>query len=469
MIANYYKAGPATGPKSTIADPSTRDGEADAGKWWLSDNFVVGYPAVTADNWKGFGSSASYFRLNEPWDAMPINQQTAEEAYQSVLDQAGCSLPKRDKVDADIMDDVLQGTAKYGNKGIIDSPSDVGGWPVLQSAPAPDDSDHDGMPDDWEEANGLNKNDPADRNGIGADGYTNLEIYLNSITEFPAFLYFPVNVTAELKDITDVELTWDVISEDETGFIIERALGDTGIFDSIGVVEVGGTSFVDTELEEDTLYRYRVLAYNDSLISSYERIVSITTLGSTSLPVAVSDPSPRNNSFYINADTTLMWKASVNADSYDIYIGKDNPPPFVLNQEGTSYKPGGLASGTRYYWRIDSKNSNGTTEGAVWRFKVEGDLSSVEEKVSDKLIYIKNYPNPFNSSTTISYELKSHSEVKLIVYNVMGKHIATLVNQWQEAGEHSVIFNAENLESGVYFFSLKTGLSEQRGKMLLMR
>ena len=82
---------------------------------------------------------------------------------------------------------------------------------------------------------------------------------------------------------------------------------------------------------------------------------------------------------------------------------------------------------------------------------------------------MQNYPNPFNSFTTINYELKSPSEVKLFVYNVMGENVATLVNQWQTAGEHSVTFNAGHLESGVYFLSLKTGLSEQRGKMFLIK
>ncbi len=183
MIANYYKPGPATESKvrNRITDPSSRDGDADAGKWWVSDNFVEGYPEVTANNLLGVTKTSSAYRLNEPWPAMEIDQQTAEEAFQSVLDHVGCSLPKRDKVDADIIDDVIHGTAKYGDKGIIDSPSDVGGWPELKSTKAPADSDHDGMPDKWEKKNGLNPNDASDRNIVTEDGYTMLEKYLNGI------------------------------------------------------------------------------------------------------------------------------------------------------------------------------------------------------------------------------------------------------------------------------------------------
>ncbi len=183
MVANYYKPGPATNDnvRRRIAEPSARSSN-DKGNWYVSGNYVDGYPDVTADNWKGVDGS-KYIKMSEPWDAMAINQESPEDAYNSVLAKAGCSLPTRDKVDADIIDDVRNGTAKYGDHGIIDSPADVGGWPDLKSTTAPTDTDHDGMPDTWEESKGLNKNDSNDRNGTGEGGYTNLENYLNSISD----------------------------------------------------------------------------------------------------------------------------------------------------------------------------------------------------------------------------------------------------------------------------------------------
>lgn len=183
MIANYYKPGPATDSKvrSRIVAPSSRNDDADAGQWWVSDNVVEGNPKVTANNLLGVTKTSSTYILKEPWPAMKINQQTAQEALHSVLDHAGCSLPTRDKVDADIIHDVINGTAKYGKNGIIDSPSDVGGWPELKSTHAPTDTDHDGMPDVWEDENNLDKLNPDDRNNIATDGYTMLEKYLNDI------------------------------------------------------------------------------------------------------------------------------------------------------------------------------------------------------------------------------------------------------------------------------------------------
>jgi pectate lyase len=181
MIANYYKPGPATdsGVKDRIAEPSARAGD-DKGSWYVADNVVEGYPAVTANNWEGIDGS-SYIRLNTPWPAMAINQQTPEAAYRAILAHAGCSKPNRDSVDGRIIEEVRKGTATCGKDGIITTPSDVGGWPNLKGASAPADSDHDGMPDEWETKQGLNPNAAADRNNVAADGYTMLEKYLNSI------------------------------------------------------------------------------------------------------------------------------------------------------------------------------------------------------------------------------------------------------------------------------------------------
>ncbi|GJM33914.1 MAG: hypothetical protein DHS20C18_29150 [Saprospiraceae bacterium] len=205
MVANYYKPGPATKPGEVshrIASPWSRNEAADYGKWHISDNFMYGNATVTADNWNGGvqpqgGSSfIAGLKLNQPWPSMAINQQTAEEAYAAVLDHVGATLPKRDILDNRIVDEVRNGYATFEGaaykkdhsvtdaskkSGIIDSQKDVGGWPELKSIPPPADTDHDGMPDDWEKKNGLNPNNAADRNNVAADGYTFLEKYLNSI------------------------------------------------------------------------------------------------------------------------------------------------------------------------------------------------------------------------------------------------------------------------------------------------
>jgi hypothetical protein len=184
IVANYYKPGPATrSAVSRIVQPMTRGGADDAGQFWVSDNLVEGTPEVTADNWRGVepsgGVELSAFQLAEPWPAMPIAQQSAEEAYETVLARVGASL-RRDAVDARIIEEVRTGTATYGDNGIISSPSDVGGWPELQSAPAPDDTSGNGIPDWWLQKYGLDIQNPDVANqDLNGTGYTNIEEYLN--------------------------------------------------------------------------------------------------------------------------------------------------------------------------------------------------------------------------------------------------------------------------------------------------
>jgi len=198
MVANYYKYGPATksGVRYRIVEPS--DGK---GKWYIEENYVTGSPAITADNWGGGVQGAygaeSLSRAYEPHPFVPITQHAATEAYRRVLEYAGATLPKRDAVDSRIIQDVINGTATFEGSGykransvpdpslicgIIDSQNQAGGWPELFSLPAPEDGDHDGMPDYWENANGLNPADPGDRNLLNSEGYTQLELYLNSLT-----------------------------------------------------------------------------------------------------------------------------------------------------------------------------------------------------------------------------------------------------------------------------------------------
>ena len=81
----------------------------------------------------------------------------------------------------------------------------------------------------------------------------------------------------------------------------------------------------------------------------------------------------------------------------------------------------------------------------------------------------QNYPNPFNPSTQINYELKNTNYVTLKVFDLNGKEIAELVNQKQNAGIHSVDFNAVNFPSGIYFYTLEAGDFKETRKMLLVK
>jgi flagellar hook assembly protein FlgD len=80
-----------------------------------------------------------------------------------------------------------------------------------------------------------------------------------------------------------------------------------------------------------------------------------------------------------------------------------------------------------------------------------------------------NYPNPFNPSTAISYSLEKAGDVKLKIYDVLGREVATLVNGKNDAGDHTVIWNARSVPSGVYFYKITAESYIQTKKMILMK
>jgi hypothetical protein len=163
------------------------------GKYYVAGNYVDGSPEVTTNNELGvhMGEGTAEDKKTSlqarPFTIMDIRMQSAVDAYQDVLKNAGASLPVRDTLDARIINDVknrsgriidVQGGFPHGT----DYTKSKTAWPVLKSMPAPSDNDGDGMPDDWERKQGLNPNDKNDSAGNKLHKhYTNIEIYLNSI------------------------------------------------------------------------------------------------------------------------------------------------------------------------------------------------------------------------------------------------------------------------------------------------
>ncbi|QDP97098.1 hypothetical protein FOE78_15230 [Microlunatus elymi] len=184
MVGNYYKPGPATldSVAPHVIEPYR------GGNWYLADNKIVGHPEITKDNTKGIELAVGGITLLPEPAAIPNPRektQTPDEAYQTVLAGVGASIPHYDSVDTRLLNELRHGLGR-----LINSQSEVGGYPVLDNGDAPKDSDHDGIPDDWETAHDLDPTDPADGTAIADDGYANVEHYLNSIkpdiTEYPS-------------------------------------------------------------------------------------------------------------------------------------------------------------------------------------------------------------------------------------------------------------------------------------------
>ncbi len=204
IVNCYYKPGPATTKEERIIaiDKLTESGYPISNTWgnfYIDGNVMTGSERATNDNWT-YGVYNQYhskytvsaaekeaMRLSSPLNTGDMTTHSAEEAYERILDFCGASLV-RDAVDIRVLHDVETGTATYmegGNgstKGIVDTQEAVGGWPELHSEEPPADSDNDGMPDAWENANGLDPENDTDAQLKTVDGnYPNIEVYLNSL------------------------------------------------------------------------------------------------------------------------------------------------------------------------------------------------------------------------------------------------------------------------------------------------
>jgi photosystem II stability/assembly factor-like uncharacterized protein len=117
------------------------------------------------------------------------------------------------------------------------------------------------------------------------------------------------------------------------------------------------------------------------------------------------------------------------------------------------------------------------SEGAIFKTTTGGNFVGIQNNSGEVPIAFslyQNYPNPFNPSTKISYDLPSEANVKLTVYDDLGREVKSLVNEKQNAGKYEIVFNALNLPSGVYYYKLETGGSSGSGftqtkKMVLIK
>lgn len=239
FINNYYKPGPLTPKEGAISHRIIKAESRSKklfpypqyGRVFASGNIMEGNERVTKDNWDGgiqvadIGDGTdipedvkALMKSDEPFEMAHMTILPSDKTFDYVMENVGATLPCRDIVDERIINEVRTGEAYYVKKlpkdnpygdhwgmseksmnedglfkyrrlpkdsyklGIITDPRQMGGYPEYSGEPRVD-TDGDGMPDDWEIANGLNPNDPSDANGdCTGDGYTNIEKYINGIS-----------------------------------------------------------------------------------------------------------------------------------------------------------------------------------------------------------------------------------------------------------------------------------------------
>lgn len=198
-----------------------------------------------------------------------------------------------------------------------------------------------------------------------------------------------------------------------------------------------------------------------------------TPTGAPSVPVTISPLDGATGQPLVLA---LHWSASQGAALYQVQVSRrDDFTDTLIVGTGltaTEFAPPGLRQGQTYYWRVRASSASG-----VGRYSDPFSFTTASPTAADppdvpivrEFALHQGYPNPFNPSTTITFELPVRSAVVLSVFNSAGQHVATLVNGEREAGIHEVQFDGSGLASGAYYCRMSAGTFNDSKRILLVR
>ena len=209
----------------------------------------------------------------------------------------------------------------------------------------------------------------------------------------------------------------------------------------------GGT--VEAEQWESVLVNYKNVTVTDENadgdpgpISSNHGEIYVND-GSGDARVELQDG---NNNYHNLWDSTLV----------------DNPANFQVTLNSKFSELQGILYYSYSYFKLVPRKNNDFSGFVV-------DVKKETSKLPDSYQLDQNYPNPFNPSTIISYSIPKGNIVTLKIYNVLGQEVKTLVNGYRNSGKYTINFNANNLSSGIYFYSLRAGNYYQVKKMILLK
>jgi hypothetical protein len=235
------------------------------------------------------------------------------------------------------------------------------------------------------------------------------------------------------------------------------------------------TSKQVSSLLNNTLYYWRVKAGNSIGWSEWSTRWKFTVVFSApTLLTPANDSTQRVEPIYFSwfmqlGEASKFW-VQISADS--------NFKNLFYNDSSLtvdSLSLGGFQVGIKYFWRVRAIYPNGISDwSSAWNFKYLDPVSvKLLYDIPNQFILHNNYPNPFNTSTVINYQLAPSADggnyTTLKVYNLIGKEVTTLVNGYKSAGYYKVTFDGSSLSSGSYLYKLQSGSNVEVKKLTLLK
>jgi len=185
---------------------------------------------------------------------------------------------------------------------------------------------------------------------------------------------------------------------------------------------------------------------------------------------------PPNNSTNNPLTPSLTWMSSSPALYYKVQVSSLMDFSVIvdsatLTTTQRTVPAGKLNPSTTYFWRVSATNSVGTGPWSeVWSFgTTTSGIKLISSEIPEKNFLYNNYPNPFNPSTNIKYQISRSSFVSLKVFDLLGREVETLVSEKQSPGTYEVKFENNHLQSGIYFYKMQVGEFSKVMKMVLVK
>jgi hypothetical protein len=186
--------------------------------------------------------------------------------------------------------------------------------------------------------------------------------------------------------------------------------------------------------------------------------------------------SPGQGQSDVPTNITINWTKATGATAYHLQLGKDSLfRSFVVNDStlvDTLRNVTGLTTATKYFYRVRAKHGSLFDDfGVATWFMTQVPKTDVAETgdVPRTMALMQNFPNPFNPSTMISFDVATKGRVVVKVYSALGDEVGTIANEVLEPGHYQRTWTAGNLASGVYLYRMTAGNDVRAKRMLLLK
>lgn len=271
-----------------------------------------------------------------------------------------------------------------------------------------------------------------------------------------------------ILDWSDVSssISYTLQAATDTTFI-NLVINQTGLTTSQYTVQSGS-------LTGNTTYYWRARAENGAGSGPWSVRWNFRVITLPPAPILVA---PLNNSTNQPPTVLLDWDSLTSANTYRVQLATDSLfNTIVYDTSGVAkssllMRAGILLPNVKYYWRVNATNIAGTgVWSVIWNFRVNPTgLYQYSTNIPEVFKIHINYPNPFNPSTKIRFDVQRYSMVRIVVYDLTGKEIQTLVNEKIQPGRYEISFYGSQLPSGVYFYKMITEDYIETKKMLLIK